>query len=171
MNLFNIENAFKLKKERGWDWIYVSIDLHGTLIKPYHHCIEFYPHAIEVMRWFNSRDEFKTILWTSSYATEIESIEKALELKGARFDYVNENPIQPSSDRADFSKKFYFTILLDDKAGFEGAEDWGNIKDELIRIGEWDKCIAGGEHNWGISRGINGQHSTVYCKKCFNVAP
>jgi hypothetical protein len=27
--------------------------------------------------------------------------------------------------------------LLDDKAGFEGEGDWGVVKQELRRIGEW----------------------------------
>lgn len=167
MNLFNIQNAFKLKKERGWDWIYVAIDLHGTLIRPYHTNIEFYPHAIEVMRWFNSRPEFKTILWTSSYPAEISNVEIAFRTKGVRFDYINENPKQPSSERADFSKKFYFMILLDDKAGFEGETDWWKIKAELIRLGEWDKCPKGGAHIWGT----DGQHLNIYCKQCFQSAP
>jgi hypothetical protein len=139
MNLFNIQNTFQLKKDRGWDYIYVAIDLHGTLIKPYHSTIEFYPGAIEVMKWFNSRPEFRTILWTSSYPAEISRTEIAFRSMGVRFDYINENPKQPSSDRADFSKKFYFMILLDDKAGFEGETDWTLIKQELIRIGEWNK--------------------------------
>jgi hypothetical protein len=139
MNLFNIENAFKLKKERGWDYIYVVIDLHGTLIKPYHQNIEFYPHALKVMRWFNSRPEFRVILWTSSYPNEIETFREIAHTQGIHFNYVNENPMQRSSERADFSKKFYMSIGLDDKFGFDPLTDWNCIKEELIRLGEWDK--------------------------------
>jgi len=31
MNIFNIERAYKLKKERGWDKLYWCIDFHDTL--------------------------------------------------------------------------------------------------------------------------------------------
>ena len=139
MNLFNIERAFKTKAERGWHTLYVAVDAHGVLIKPYHHCIEFYPEAIEVMMWFNSRPDFKVILWTSSHAKDIKNMLVNLKLSGVTIDFVNCNPLEANSERACFDRKFYFNILLDDKAGFEPETDWKSIKQELIRIGEWDK--------------------------------
>ena len=33
--------------------------------------------------------------------------------------------------------KFYANVILDDKAGFSGNEDWFLIEKELKRIGEW----------------------------------
>lgn len=137
MNIFNIQRSFELKKERGWQKIYVVVDAHGTLIKPYHNTIEFYPYANEVMRWFNNRLDFSTILWTSSYSVEIDTILKACNNAGFFFTYVNSNPAEKNSERACLDKKFYFNVLLDDKSGFEPDTDWQLIKLELIRIGEW----------------------------------
>lgn len=137
MNVFNIERALQQKRERLWDKIYVLVDAHGTLIKPYHNCIEFYPIAPEVMMWFNNRRDFSTILWTSSHPNEIAAITAMAGKIGFGFNFINENPREANSERACFERKFYFNILLDDKAGFEPETDWELIKLELLRLGEW----------------------------------
>lgn len=137
MNIFNIEHAFQNKAVRGWNTLYVLIDAHGTLIKPGHDRVEFYPHAVEVMKWFNSRNDFKVILWTSSHQEEVTEILRASAKEGFFFDYINSNPAESNSTRANFDKKFYFNILIEDKAGFEPETDWELVKNELIRIGEW----------------------------------
>jgi len=139
MNAFNLERAFKQKKERKWNRIYVAIDAHGTLIKPYHSSIEFYPFVQEVMRWFNNRRDILTILWTSSFDNDIENIIKESRSAGFEFNYVNHNPTETNTEKACFEKKFYFNVLLDDKCGFEPETDWELIKLELLRIGEWYK--------------------------------
>jgi hypothetical protein len=54
-----------------------------------------------------------------------------------QFHYVNHNPECPSDELCDFSKKFYMNILLDDKAGFDATTDWLEIKNELIKLGDW----------------------------------
>jgi len=51
--------------------------------------------------------------------------------KKINFDFVNKNPSENNTSYADFSKKFYFNILLDDKAFFEPS-DW-------VEISEWIK--------------------------------
>jgi len=137
MNTFNIENTFRLKAERRWDMLYVAIDLHGTIVKPGHEHFDFYSGAIEVMKWFASRSDFKVILWTSSHQREIDAFLRECALKEIRIDFVNENPIEPDSVLACFDKKFYFNILLDDKAGFVGETDWLKIKNALIELGVW----------------------------------
>lgn len=136
-NTFNIENTFRLKEKRNWPILYVVVDLHGTIIKPEHDRIEFYPNTIEVMKWFNGRNDFKTILWTSSFPEEIDKFKLACNSEGIRFDFVNENPLEVNSNRANFEKKFYFNILFDDKSGFDGTSDWKRIRDALVDIGEW----------------------------------
>lgn len=139
MNAFNIKKTFEDKAKRGWVTLYVLADLHGTIIKPDHGKIEFYPGAIEVLRWFNSRRDFKVILWTSSFGPEIGDFLNVCKRLGIRIDFVNENPLEANSAKACFDKKPYFNILLDDKAGFEGDTDWYAIKATLDSIGEWSK--------------------------------
>ena len=140
MNLFNIDATFKAKAERNWDTIYVAVDLHGTLVKPFHDKIELYPAAIEVMKFFTRRPDIKLILWTSSHEKEVSDFVKYLfNTYGILFDFVNCNLLEASTDRANFKTKFYFNILLDDKAGFEPETDWASIQAKLICLGEWDK--------------------------------
>ncbi len=140
MNAFNIERAFKFKEERGWKTIYVAVDLHGTLIRPYHDKIEFYPGAVEVMKWFNSRPDFKVIIWTSSYTREILEFLAECDAQRIGFDFVNKNPLEKNSERACFDEKFYFNILLDDKAGFDPETDWALIKSTLQELGQWHRA-------------------------------
>ena len=139
MNVFNIEKAFRDKVARGWHTLYVMVDAHGTIVKPYHDKLEFYAGSLEVLKWFSDRSDFKLILWTSSHEKEIGELVAVLKDNGITVDFVNENPLEKNSKLACFDRKFYFNIILDDKAGFEPEIDWSLIKGELQRAGEWEK--------------------------------
>lgn len=145
MNLFNVRATFEQKVKRGWDTIYILIDVHGVLIPGSYHLKNdftvYCPEELEVLEWFTNREDIKIILWTSSYASEVTDIMNWFGDKGIFFDYVNENPECRHTQYADFSRKPYFNILFDDKAGFEPGSDWKAIKEELISIGEWSKVI------------------------------
>jgi len=127
------ENAFKIKKQRGFTTTYIAIDLHGTIITPEYNAhnkgATVYDGAAEVLRWWTKRSDIKLILWTSSYLANCEDILFKLFDMGVDFDYFNENPLEVSSDLCDFSKKFYFNILIDDKAGFDPLKDWLALKE------------------------------------------
>lgn len=137
MNVFNIEKAFKDKVARGWHTLYLMVDAHGTIVRPYHDKLAFYEGALEVLKWFSDRSDFKLILWTSSHDKEAAELCETLMEHGVEIDFVNENPLEKNSKLACFDQKFYFNIILDDKAGFEPEIDWVTIKTELQRIGEW----------------------------------
>ena len=145
MNICNIRRTFvELRPKRGWKTIYWLVDVHGVIIPgSWHRQNEFqytHPNAPEVLRWISNREDQRLILWTSSYKTEIDALVKWLkEFSDIQVDYVNENPLEEHTAYADFSKKFYFNILIDDKSGFEPEKDWSAVKQELIDIGEWDK--------------------------------
>lgn len=78
------------------------------------------------------------ILFTSSHKDAIDRQVSLLPHFGIWFKYINENPECPSTELCNFDSKFYFNILLDDKAGFVGDTDWLIIQHELKRIGEWN---------------------------------
>lgn len=140
---FNIERAFKKGKERGYSSLYFAIDLHDVIIPgTYTRNNEgkaFYPDAKEVLQWISKHH--KIILWTSSHGGPIGQIIDWLSVNGIGVDYINENPDFKNSELNDFSKKFAFDILLDDKAGFDGKTDWTLIKNKLIEIGEWNTVV------------------------------
>jgi len=173
MNLFNIARTFKMKETKGWPEVYWCIDLHGTIIPSGHSSTDkndyltFYPHAKEVLQWLTGRHDMMTILWTSTPPDRMIHVLEWFQKNGIHFTFVNENPHAKNTPRSIFDKKFYFSILLDDRAGFEPNVDWWNIKQELYRIGQWELCTKGGDHQWGT----DGQHSNEFCKKCFTSKP
>jgi hypothetical protein len=141
MNLFNIARQFKQMKERNWSRLYWAIDLHDVVIpgkySKFNEGREFYPGAKEILQWLSKRQDMALILWTSSHSESIWNIVEWFTNHNVIFNWINSNPECGNTDLCDFGKKFYFNILLDDKAGFVGETDWLLIKEELIRIGEW----------------------------------
>lgn len=144
-----IETAFKKKITRGWDkWprMFWAIDLHDVIIPGTYtrnnENKQLYPFAEEVLQWLTNREDMCLILYTSSHRDSIDNILIWLyDNYGVKFDYVNANPECDNSSLCDFSQKFYFDIMLEDKAGFNGMEDWKKIKEALINIDEWEKKV------------------------------
>ena len=53
MNIIKtFNNAIERMKQKGWDRIYILLDLHGTIIKPNSNptIYEFYPYAKETLQ-------------------------------------------------------------------------------------------------------------------------
>lgn len=143
-----IERAFEKKLRTGWNkWpkMFWAIDLHDVMIPGTYTRNNdgrmLYPNALEVLQWLTNRKDMAIILFTSSHIDAINDIIAWFEPQGIKFDFVNENPLCTNHHLCDFSKKFYFDLMLEDKAGFDGMEDWLVIKQTLMRLGEWDKII------------------------------
>lgn len=143
MNIFNIRKTFEMKKVKGWPEVYFCIDLHGTIIpsgKDTNDTTDekaLYPYAQEVLQYLSSRKDIILVLWTSTPQPRINQAWGWFDKMGIHFSYVNENPHASNTPRSCFDQKFYFNVLIDDRAGFEPETDWKAIKDELIEIGEW----------------------------------
>ena len=141
MNVFNIERTYRDMARRGWDTIYVCIDVHDVILegKYNRHNVgaQYMPNALRVLRQWTALPEVRLILWTSSHADATDLVLNGLSQEGVKFDFVNENPECQNTELCDFTKKAYMNILLDDKAGFEGETDWHLIEAELKRIGQW----------------------------------
>lgn len=145
MSLENhIKNVFQVyRPQRKWKTIYWMVDVHGVILPgSWHRENDFRfinDECQPVLEWISDRRDQKLILWTSSYQSEIEHVVNWLADQCIVVDYVNENPLEEHTKYADFSKKPYFNILIDDKAGFDPIIDWEWIKKTLQEIGEWDK--------------------------------
>jgi len=128
-----IHKMFLHSFSKEWYETYFTIDMHRTLIKPTYDLndksLTYYPFALETMQILTDRDDIKTIMWTSSYPQEIEEYVRQLSIDGVEFDNINENP-DISSNNGNFGfyeKKFYFNIIIDDKAAFFPDSDWEPI--------------------------------------------
>ena len=126
--------AFRLKKERNWDTVYWCIDLHGVCLESNYEKGEYRwinSAAYSGMRAISRRPDCKIILWSAVHNDEVAKIVKFFNDYGIQIDAFNANPYEKSNAVSDFSKKFYFSVLLDDKAGFDPSTDWGQIIDYL----------------------------------------
>ncbi|MBK7653117.1 MAG: hypothetical protein IPJ20_23605 [Flammeovirgaceae bacterium] len=123
-------------KEKQWRKTYWAFDIHGTILKPnfkqYEITKEFYPHAKEVLQLISKQKDIVKILYTCSYPNEIEQYVSYFNANGIHFDYVNENPDVADGSYGYYKEKFYFNVLMDDKAGFDGETDWLTIKRNFI---------------------------------------
>jgi hypothetical protein len=138
----HIENVYTVyKPKRGWNTIYWLVDVHGVIMPgSWHKQNEFRfinQDCISVLRWIAERPDQKLILWTSSHTTEATQIIEWLARNGISIDYFNHNPDEKNTSYADFTDKFYFNILLDDKSGFDPQTDWNMIRETLQRINVW----------------------------------
>jgi hypothetical protein len=133
--------AIDTKKRKNWDYIYIAVDIHSTVLKPNYDSsnipTEFYPHAKEVLGLLGGIDSVKLIMWTSSTPEDIREYKKLFVKEGIFFDYVNENPEVKSEGFGYFEDKFYFNLLLEDKAGFDAnglSNDWIKLYKSIDRL-------------------------------------
>ena len=114
------------KNDRGWDRLYIAVDLHDTLVASNYDGLaqNFYPQGIDCLKMLSQRDDIVLILWTSSYGKDSMAYTMKLKEYGIDIKYINCNPLEENTKTGDFSRKFYFNILLDDKAGFVAETDW-----------------------------------------------
>jgi hypothetical protein len=134
-----IENCLKHARERGWKYTYWAFDIHSTILRPNYKANEiareFYPHAVEVLQHISAQKNLIMILYTCSYPHEIKQYLDHFEKHGIRFDYVNSNPHVSDGSYGYYKEKFYFNVLMDDKAGFDGETDWKAIRDFFEKNG------------------------------------
>ena len=132
-----IKKSFDHAKAKNWDCTFWAIDIHDTIVKSNYKRgeipTEFYNYAKYVLRRLSDRPDIKLILFTCSHQVEIDQYLKLFEENGIHFDYVNENPeVKTDTDGyGNYDKKFYFNVLLDDKASFDPENDWRRIKSLL----------------------------------------
>lgn len=127
----SLQNAIIKAREtaisRGWDKIFVAIDLHDTIIPSSYvleNTLSFYNGAKGALQMMSADPEVCLILFTSSFPENLKSVYKLFEENHINFEYFNCNPEVANTDNGNFTDKFYYNVLLEDKAGFDPAQDW-----------------------------------------------
>ena len=130
MGIINAFGAARQQmKEKHWDYIYVAVDIHGTIFKPCYESketYEYYPEAKETLQMLSNSPKIKLILWSASKESDLKKYLKKFKADKIEFDYCNENPEVTETNIASFKLKFYFNVGLDDKFGFDPVYDWKN---------------------------------------------
>ena len=124
------DRAYEKKEQRGWDHIYVFVDIHDTIFKSTYNEEEkysYYNRAKEGLKMLSNRKDIVLGLWTSSYPSEIAKYLDKLSDDGIEFTLVNDNPMEKNTKYACFDKKPYFNVIIEDKAGFEPDDEWGDV--------------------------------------------
>jgi hypothetical protein len=128
MLIDSLESSFANARQKGWDRIYLAIDIHDTIVRGNYRTDElptdFFPLAKETLQMLSERDDVVLILFTCSWPTEIAKYLQFFEYNGIRFRYVNENPEVPDNALGYYRQKFYFNLILDDKAAFNANDEW-----------------------------------------------
>jgi hypothetical protein len=136
--------AFEKKYGYGWDEfprMYWAIDLHGVIITSTRRemfCPQpLLPECLEVLQWLTEHDNMGLILFTGSGEEYVATALEWFEKQGIRFDHVNCNPEIGNKGFCNVDSKFYYDVLLDDKAGFNHKLDWKTVKKALEDLEEW----------------------------------
>lgn len=135
MILNAIVNAIDTAKRRNWDTLYWCVDVHGTIVIPNwdkdNLPLDCYPLALEALKAIKNFKPFKNvlILSTSSHPKEIGEYMQFFAENGINFDYINCNPevSSGSGDYGFYEDKYYFNVMIEDKAGFDPNSEWKDI--------------------------------------------
>lgn len=165
MSIINvISRAYRTMEERGWDTIYWAIDLHGVCIKSNYHRGGYEwinDRCVEALRMISNLPETKIILWSSVYEEEKVAILDFFKSEGITVSGFNSNPWEKSNGVSNFQEKFYFSVLLDDKAGFDPAYDWR----EIVSYFEWREERMGMSKQLGTNETEGGKAVVHYAPK------
>lgn len=132
-----ITKAFEVARKRNWDRTYWAIDLHDSVLRSTYTetaATEFYEGAIETLQLLTARKDVVLIMYTSSHKRDVQFYLELFRNLGIDFAYVNENPEVKNTEYADFERKMYFNVLVDDKAGFDPNTDWKLVSTTVLGI-------------------------------------
>ena len=107
--------------------IYVTVDIHGTILIPSWSKTEtykYYPFAKKVMQMMSKRDNIKLIMWSCSHLEALNKYNNKFKEDGILFDFVNTNTDCKNSELCCFDMKHYTDVGFDDKFGFNPYIDW-----------------------------------------------
>jgi hypothetical protein len=128
-----LKNFYRDREKRNWDKGYFVFDIHGTILKPNYEYgnipKEFYPFAKETLQKISKMKDVVMILYTCSHPHEIEQYIEYFKENDIDFDYINENPEIATNleGYGNYDKKPYMNVLFEDKAGFDGDNDWEDV--------------------------------------------
>jgi hypothetical protein len=126
-----VERAYRVMAERGYDTVYWAVDLHGVCLASNYASGGYQwlnGDVPRVLKLLSDRPENKIILWSSVYPEEKSDIIGFFRHHGIEVWDFNGNDSEPNTKVSCFNEKFYFSVLLDDKAGFDPDTDWKAIE-------------------------------------------
>ena len=133
-----IPRAYAIMKERNWDTVYWAVDLHGTVITSNYESGTYTyinEEAKVALQAISALPETRLILWSSMNGFDQTNVMALFKSDGIHVDWFNENPAVESTGTGCFNQKFYFSVLVDDKAGFD-PNDWAAVMATTMQLSE-----------------------------------
>ncbi len=124
-----IERTHKWADDNNWPVVYWAVDLHGTVLKPSYERQGqnfAYPHALECLKAISANKNNVLIMFSSSWPDRLLEHREDFRALGIDFKYINVNPEVQTNLKGHgyYFDKFYFNVMLEDKAGFDPDSDW-----------------------------------------------
>jgi hypothetical protein len=120
--------AAEKARERKWDKLTIAVDWHDTIARSNYSAdgaYDLYDTALEALKWLSNQPHVVLVLYTSSYMSVVEKFRRWMQKEhGVKFDFFNCNPNVKNTKYGDFGKKFYYDVMIDDKAGFDPEKEW-----------------------------------------------
>lgn len=133
-----IFKTYNIAYKRKWDKVTWAVDIHDVILEANYKAGDipktFLGDAKRVLQRLSKRADTTLVLFTCSHPHEIVEYQQFFKENGIIFKYVNENLDCPNTAFGCFERKFYFNILLEDKAGFDAGDDWTEIDQALNEI-------------------------------------
>ena len=137
-----LKRAYDVKKERNWDTVYYAVDLHGVCLKSNYENNSYEwinEEAKTTLQLISNMEGNKIILWSSVHKFEMVNILRFFKEANIDIHGFNTNISEPSNDVSYFGDKFYFSVLFDDKAGFDPETDWTVVNEFITNLNTINK--------------------------------
>lgn len=128
-----IKRAFEYAKQKSHDKIYLAIDLHGVCFNSnyaqggYTWCNN---QVVPALQAISNRADTVIILFSSCHPEEQKTIIGFFAENNIRVHYFNENPECANTKSGCFDQKFYYSIIVEDKAGFD-PDEWPMVAESF----------------------------------------
>jgi len=135
-----IADAYIKAVSRGYNKIYYLVDLHGVIM---HSSYEPGVHEfiggidgipVNTLKMISNCKESVIIIWSCLHERDKPGILEQFNKVGIKVSAINNNPFEQSNSVSSFHEKPYFSVLFDDKAGFNPDEDWKNVYENFSSI-------------------------------------
>lgn len=129
--------TWNIALKRGWNNVFIAVDIHDVILEANYKAGDipktFLGMAKEVLQRLSKRSDVTLILYTCSHPHEILEYLEFFKENEIFFKHVNCNPDCPNTAFGCFDTKFYYNIMLEDKAGFE-PNQWEEINSALNEL-------------------------------------
>jgi hypothetical protein len=117
-----IDRAFEYAIHKHYDKIYIALDLHGVCLQSNYSQGGYTwlnDKVVPALQYISHRSDIVIILFSSCHKEEQQFILQFFKDHHIKVDYFNENPECKNTQSGCFDSKFYYSIIIDDKAGFD----------------------------------------------------